>query len=113
MGLPEGWGSSKWWLEAGILPGDGKGEEGRGLPTEGLNDEQRVRGTRTVLASVEGSDDYMVKQWGWVLHLERWDQGDSRSFVTRSVQKDSKGLLSLDGRYSRRDRRPSSTVDKE
>ena len=31
--------------------------------------------------------------------------------VTHSVQKDSRGLLSLDGRYSRRDRRPSSTVD--
>ena len=31
--------------------------------------------------------------------------------VTHSVWKDSWGLLSLDGRYSRRDRRPSSTVD--
>ena len=31
--------------------------------------------------------------------------------VTHSVQKDSRGLLSLDGRYSRRDQRPSSTVD--
>ena len=35
------------------------------------------------------------------------DKGD----VTRSVQKDSWGLLLLDGRYSRRDQRPSSTVD--
>ena len=25
--------------------------------------------------------------WGQVLHLKRWDQGDSRSFVTRNVQK--------------------------
>ena len=31
--------------------------------------------------------------------------------VMRSVQKDSWGLLLLDGRYSRRDRCPSSTVD--
>ena len=31
--------------------------------------------------------------------------------VTRSVQKDSWGLLLLDGQYSRRDQRPSSTVD--
>ena len=35
--------------------------------------------------------------WGQVLHLERWDQGDSQSFVTCSVQKDSWGLLLLDG----------------
>ena len=33
------------------------------------------------------------------------------ALVTRSVQKDSWELLSLDRRYSRRDRRPSSTVD--
>ena len=31
--------------------------------------------------------------------------------VTCSIQKDSWGLLLLDGRYSRRDQRPSSTVD--
>ena len=37
---------------------------------------------------------------------------DSRPSVTRSVQKDSWGLLLLGGRYSRRDRRPPSTVDK-
>ena len=36
---------------------------------------------------------------------------EERGGVTRSVQKDSRGLLSLDGRYSRRDQRPSSTVD--
>ena len=42
--------------------------------------------TRTVMASVKESVDYMVEQWGWVLHLERWDQGDSDSIVTRSVQ---------------------------
>ena len=64
---------------------------------------------------------------GQVLHLRRWDQGDSRSFVTRSVLKDSWGLLSLDGCYaqhpkgsrglltlngrcSRRDRLPFSSV---
>ena len=27
--------------------------------------------------------------WGQVLHLKRWDQGDSRSFVMRSIQTDS------------------------
>ena len=31
--------------------------------------------------------------------------------VMHNIQKDSWGLLSLDGQYSRRDRRPSSTVD--
>ena len=75
MGLPEGWGSSKRWLEAGILPGGGKGEEGRGLPTEGLNNEQRVRGTRTTWPESKGVTTTWLKQWGWVLHLKRWDQG--------------------------------------
>ena len=27
--------------------------------------------------------------WGQVLYLKRWDQGDSRSFVMHSIQKDS------------------------
>ena len=32
---------------------------------------------------------------GWVLHLGRWDQGDSQSFVTLGVPKDSKLLRGL------------------
>ena len=35
----------------------------------------------------------------------------SEGAVMRSIQKDSRELLLLDGRYSRRDRHPSSTVD--
>ena len=44
---------------------------------------------------------------------DKWENEVSEEVlpVTRSVQKDFWGLLLLDGRYSRRDQRPSSTVD--
>ena len=49
---------------------------------------------------------YVDQEWRLLYRCE----GISTRGVTCSVQKDSRGLLSLDGRYSQRDRRPSSTV---
>ena len=43
---------------------------------------------RKMIGQSEASWDYSW-WWGQVLHLKRWDQGDSQSFVTCSVHKDS------------------------